>query len=116
MWAWRTSMPEGIARLNRVRSSVSTWGSSATKCGPEVCRGRAAAELQRLCDSMANSITASVAVEIVRFVDARFPGWVEYVLHDALGAKWIFVDKVPVLSAEGLSEASGYPRPATIRC
>jgi hypothetical protein len=65
---------------------------------------------------MANSIMASVAVEIVRFVDASFPGTVEFVLHDALGAKWTFVDKVPVLSAEGLSEASGYPRPATIKC
>jgi hypothetical protein len=59
---------------------------------------------------------ASVAVEVTRFVDANFPGWVEFVLHDALGTKWTFVDKVPVLSVEALSEASHYPRPAMIEC
>jgi len=59
---------------------------------------------------------ASVAVEVTRFVDANFPGWVEFVLHDALGTKWTFVDKVPILSAEALSEASDYPRPAMIEC
>jgi hypothetical protein len=59
---------------------------------------------------------ANVTVEILGFVDASFPGWVEFVLHDALGAKWSFVEKLPVVSAEGLSEASDYPRPATIAC
>jgi hypothetical protein len=59
---------------------------------------------------------ASVAVEVTRFVDANFPGWVEFVLHDAYGTKWTFVDKVPVLSSEALSEASDYPRPAMIEC
>jgi hypothetical protein len=58
----------------------------------------------------------AVAVEVTRFVDASFPGWVEFVLHDARGANWFFVDKVPVLSAEDLSQASHYPRPATLEC
>ena len=59
---------------------------------------------------------ANVAVEVTRFVNANFPGWVEFVLHDAQGTKWTFVDKVPVLSAEALIEASDYPRHATIEC
>jgi hypothetical protein len=59
---------------------------------------------------------ATVAVEVTRFVDASFPGWVEFVLQDARGENWFFVDKVPVVSAEGLSQASHYPRPATIEC
>ena len=58
----------------------------------------------------------TVAVEIARFVDASFPGWVEFVLLDARGAKWTFVDKVPVITREDLTEASKYPRPATIEC
>jgi hypothetical protein len=58
----------------------------------------------------------AVAVEITRFVDDSFPGWVEFVLNDARGVTWVFVDKVPVVSAEDLSEASHYPRPATIEC
>ena len=58
----------------------------------------------------------TVAVEVTRFVDASFPGWVEFVLLDASGASWTFVDKVPVLCASELSEASRYPRPATIEC
>ena len=58
----------------------------------------------------------TVAVEVTRFVDSNFPGWVEFVLLDARGTTWTFVDKVPVLSAEELSEASDYPRPATIEC
>lgn len=58
----------------------------------------------------------NVAVEITRFVDASFPGWVEFVLNDARGARWVFVDKVPVVSAEDLSEASDFPRSAMIAC
>jgi hypothetical protein len=58
----------------------------------------------------------TVAVEVTRFVDTSFPGWVEFVLLDAAGASWTFVDKVPVVTAEGLSEASDYPRRASIEC
>jgi len=58
----------------------------------------------------------NIAVEITRYVDASFPGWVEFVLDDARGVRWVFVDKVPVVSAEDLSEASDYPRSARIEC
>jgi hypothetical protein len=59
---------------------------------------------------------ASVAVEITRYVDASFPGWVEFVLRDANGTDWTFIDKVPVVSAEALNEASQYPRRTVIEC
>lgn len=58
----------------------------------------------------------AVAIEITRFVDASSPGWVEFVLDDARGIRWVFVDKVPVVSAEGLTETSDYPRSARIEC
>jgi len=58
----------------------------------------------------------SITVEITRFVDDSFPGWVEVVLYDAGGSKWTFVEKVPVVSAENLNEASEYPRAAAIEC
>ena len=58
----------------------------------------------------------NIAVEITRYVDADFPGWVEFVLDDARGVRWVFVDKVPVVSAEDLTEATDYPRSASIEC
>ena len=57
-----------------------------------------------------------VAVEVTRFVDNSFPGWVEFVLLDACGAKWTFVEKLPVIALEELTESSQYPRPAVIEC
>ena len=58
----------------------------------------------------------NIAVEITRYVDASFPGWVEFVLDDAQGVRWVFVDKVPVVSVEDLTEASHYPLSAMIEC
>ena len=58
----------------------------------------------------------SVAVEITRYVDASFPGWVELVLRDARGAAWTFIEKVPVVSTESLTESSSFPRAGTIAC
>jgi len=57
-----------------------------------------------------------VAVEITRYVDESFPGWVELVLLDAHGTAWTFVEKVPVLSIENLTESSAFPRAGTIAC
>ena len=57
-----------------------------------------------------------VAVEITRYVDASFPGWVEVVLRDARGSAWTFVEKVPVVSAESLTSASSFPRSGAITC
>jgi hypothetical protein len=41
---------------------------------------------------------------------------VEFVLDDARGVRWVFLDKVPVVSIEDLTEASEYPRSARIEC
>jgi hypothetical protein len=57
-----------------------------------------------------------LAVEIVRFVDEHFPGFVDCLLVDALGKEHHFREKVPVVSAEPLDGHSGYPRPGAVRC
>jgi hypothetical protein len=58
----------------------------------------------------------AVSVQITRYVDDHFPGFVECVLVDALGVTHTFVEKVPVVSAESLSVASTYPRNGEIEC
>ena len=57
-----------------------------------------------------------VVVQIVRYVDAAQPGWVECTLMDAWGRTWTFVDKVPVFTAAFLDAAGPYPRPGVIAC
>jgi hypothetical protein len=59
---------------------------------------------------------ASVSVAITKFVDSAQPGWVECVLRDAHGVAWTFVEKVPVVTTESLSESSAYPRTGSIAC
>ena len=58
----------------------------------------------------------SVAVDITKHVDSSPPGWVECVLRDANGVAWTFVEKVPVVTTENLSESSAYPRGGKIAC
>jgi hypothetical protein len=43
------------------------------------------------------SLIYTVPVQIVRYVDEHFPGWVEAVLTDASGQKWSFVENGPDL-------------------
>jgi hypothetical protein len=57
-----------------------------------------------------------VKVEIVRFVDAAFPGWVEGVLRDAQGRSWVLVDKVPIFTAAPLQAGSDDPEPGEVPC
>lgn len=57
-----------------------------------------------------------VAVQIVRFVDSVFPGWVECELVDASGRRHIFNDKAPMFTAEMLDADSKYPAPGDIYC
>jgi hypothetical protein len=52
-----------------------------------------------------------LAVQIVRFVDDSFPGWVACEFLDAEGRLHELVDKYPVFSAETLEPHSKYPRP-----
>jgi hypothetical protein len=57
-----------------------------------------------------------VQVTIVRYVsDEPQPGFVECELFDAHGRRWVFVEKVPVVSMEPLDAASACPCVGFIR-
>jgi hypothetical protein len=58
----------------------------------------------------------NLAIQIVRFVDSAFPGWVECELADAEGRHHIIKDKVPTFTAEDLDADSRYPVEGAIRC
>jgi hypothetical protein len=57
-----------------------------------------------------------VKVDIVRYADDSQPGWVECHLTDAIGRRWSFVEKVPVVTAADLDASSVYPQPGVIAC
>lgn len=57
-----------------------------------------------------------IPVQIVRFVDEHFPGWVECEFVDAGDRKHRLIDKVPVFTTELLDAASSYPRRGIVRC
>jgi len=57
-----------------------------------------------------------VSVQIVRFVDPDFPGWVECELVDADGRLHIIKDKVPIFTAELLDDESKYPATGSMPC
>lgn len=58
----------------------------------------------------------AVTVQISRFVDEHQPGFVECILTDALGESHLFVEKVPIVSTDGLWSTSSYPQPGAIAC
>ena|ERR1700681_2300915 len=58
----------------------------------------------------------NVAVQILRFVDSSFPGWVECELVDAAGRRHILKDKVPIFVVEDLDANSKYPTPGIVAC
>jgi len=51
----------------------------------------------------------NIAVQIVRFVDDSFPGWVECELVDASCRHHVLRDKVPIFTDEMLDADSEYP-------
>jgi len=57
-----------------------------------------------------------VRVDISRYADDAFPGWVECRLVDALGHEHVFVEKVPVVTNAHLNAASSYPQSGLIAC
>jgi hypothetical protein len=59
---------------------------------------------------------AELEIQIERFVDDHFPGWVECTFSDASGRRWHIREKVPVVSESNLDESSTYPQSATIAC
>ena len=58
----------------------------------------------------------NVSVQIIRFVDSGFPGWVECELFDADGKRHVIRDKVPIFTAEALDAKSLYPAAGTMQC
>jgi hypothetical protein len=54
--------------------------------------------------------------QIVRFVDERQPGWVEFEFEDAEGRRHMFVDKVPILTSKDLRADSAYPQLGLMPC
>ena len=59
---------------------------------------------------------SSIAIEIVRYVDDHFPGWVECCLTDAFGETHCFVEKVPVVTIENLTANNSYPQSGSLGC
>jgi hypothetical protein len=58
----------------------------------------------------------SLEVQVERFVDEAFPGFVECSLLDAEGVTHLFIEKVPVVTTENLQEDDVYPRPGHFAC
>jgi hypothetical protein len=57
-----------------------------------------------------------LAVTILRYVDADYPGWVDAAFRDARGREHVFREKAPVLSTDDLDASSSYPQPGVIAC
>ena len=57
-----------------------------------------------------------LTVQILRFVDGGFPGWVECELVDAAGRRHLIIEKVPMLVSKDLDSDSEYPTPGNVRC
>jgi hypothetical protein len=58
----------------------------------------------------------AVSVQITRYIDDHFPGFVECVLVDAFGTAHTFIEKVPVVSADNLSSVSTFPCSGEVQC
>lgn len=57
-----------------------------------------------------------LTVQILRFVDEKFPGWVECKFVDATGRPHSFIEKIPIVTNEDLDADSGYPQPGIVGC
>ena len=57
-----------------------------------------------------------IDVQIVRYVDRAFSGWVECILRDASNREWLFIDKIAIFSDQDLHEISRYPQQGMIAC
>jgi hypothetical protein len=57
-----------------------------------------------------------LTVQIVRFVDGRFPGWVECDFVDANSVRHSIVDKYPLFTTEMLDATSAYPQLGKAPC
>ena len=64
----------------------------------------------------AMGLIVSIPVNIVRFTDEHFPGWVECTFTDAHSQLHAFIEKAPVVTPENLSPLSAYPKFGAIAC
>ena len=55
-------------------------------------------------------------IQIIRFVDGTFPGWIEFTITDAYGVMHHFIEKMPVISTQVLGPGSDYPLADSIEC
>jgi hypothetical protein len=58
----------------------------------------------------------NLVVQIVRFVDDHFPGWVASEFVDAEGHLHTFIEKVRIFSVEHMDATTSYPQPGVVRC
>jgi len=58
----------------------------------------------------------ALTVQIERFVDDHFPGFVECRLVDASGRSHLFIEKAPIVTTANLGPNSPYPCDGTIGC
>jgi hypothetical protein len=57
-----------------------------------------------------------LTVQIVRYVDDSFPGWIECQFVDAEGHRHSIIDKVPIVTSGLLESTSIYPQPGSVAC
>jgi hypothetical protein len=57
-----------------------------------------------------------IRVAITRYVSDDQPGFVECEFLDAHGHRWVFVEKIPIVTCETLDDRTRYPRPGVIAC
>jgi hypothetical protein len=57
-----------------------------------------------------------ISVEITRFVNDAFPGFVECRFSDVDGKEWRIVEKIPVVTTDWLDAASQYPQKGIVGC
>ncbi len=57
-----------------------------------------------------------IQITIERLIERSQPGFVQCVLVDASGAHHLFVEKIPVVSREGLRDDTEYSRPGVVAC
>jgi hypothetical protein len=63
-----------------------------------------------------NEPSQRLKVQIKRFVDQSFPGWVECEFVDAAARVHTVVDKYPTFTAKLLDAESHYPQSGLVEC
>jgi hypothetical protein len=62
------------------------------------------------------ALVVGIRIDIVRWIDDGFPGWVECRFFDASGTEHRVQEKAPVVTSADISAASSYPQPGVVAC